>query len=47
MYSNVMFNTLHVVDKNGNIFSLSLYFYVNMVQDYPIQINEINGLGQK
>lgn len=28
-------------------FSFALYFYINMLQDYPIQINVMNELGQK
>ncbi len=29
------------------IYFLTLYFYIIMVQDYPVQINVINELGQK
>ncbi len=44
----VMFNALYVVNNNKcKIFSFSLYFYINTVQDYPILINVINELGQK
>lgn len=40
---NLMFNALHVADNKGwNMFSLSSYFYISIVQDYPIQINVIN-----
>ncbi len=47
-WRNVMFNALHFINNNKlNIFSFSLYFYINMVQDYPISINGINEFGQK
>jgi len=36
-----------LVTKNGMYFLLSLYFYFNNVQDYPIEINVKNELGQK
>ncbi len=43
-----MFNALHLVNYNKwKIFSYFLYFYINVVQDYPIQMNLINELGQK
>jgi len=37
-----MFNALHFVNNK-----LCLHFYINMVQDYQIQIGVINELGQK
>jgi len=35
------------MSKEWNIFSFSLYFYINMVQNNPIQNNVIKELGQK
>ncbi len=39
----IMFNALPVREWNMSI----SFFYIKMVQDYPIQIKAINKLGQK
>ncbi len=42
-----MCNALHANYNEWNRFSYSVFFYIKMIQDYPIKNNMINKLGQK